>query len=148
LAEEINPTRQRGISVDVLAERLTNHTEQMRSEFAASHHHYAALEAKVESFLDRVGSIETTLHDHISQLHHVGTRDRLLEMSATLLTNERKFSEIDSKFASNETARLVEKAAVEARTKQRSQGLTALQQAWLLIVGAVPIALLLYDRLA
>lgn len=144
--EEVNPSRQRGISVDVLAERLSNLHEQNRSEFSALHHHFASLEVKVDSYVDKVASIETSLHEHVAQQHHVGTRDRLLEMSNTHLEFERKFSEIDHKFSEIERARLVEKAAIEARTQQRAIGFTALEKLWIWTVMAVPVVILVLDR--
>lgn len=143
MADEINPSQQRGVSVDVLAERLTNQNEITRAGFDALHHHFAALEVKVDNYGDRMGAIETALHEHVAQQHHIGTRDRLLEMSKTLLENERRFSEIDKVFAANERDRLIEKAAVEARTKQRNQGLTVLDKAVALALLMVPIAITL-----
>lgn len=147
--EEINPT-QRGISVDVLAERLSNHTDAMRSEFQALHHHFAALETKVDAYGEDVQGVKkdvqgvrTALHDHEAQQHHIGTRDRLLELSKTLLENERKFGEIDKVFAGIETARVVEKAAVEARTRQRNQGLTAVDKTIGLLLLMAPIVITL-----
>lgn len=141
--DELNPSRQRGVSVDVLAERLSNLHEQNRSEFSALHHHFNSLEVKVDAYVDKVASIESALHEHVAAQHHVGTRDRLLEMSNTHLQFERKFSEIDHTFAETEKARLIEKAAVDARTKQRNQGLTALDKAVGVALLLVPIVITL-----
>ena len=102
----------------------------------------------MDSYGEKVSNVETALHDHVLQQHHIGTRDRLLELDKIFLEFERKFGEIDTKFHAIEGARLVEKSAVEARTKQRNSGRSALQQAWLIVVGAVPMLLLLYDRLS
>ncbi len=146
-ADEINPA-QRGISVDVLAERLTNHTQAMSSEFNALHHHLTAMEVKVDTYGEKVGNVETALHEHVLQQHHIGTRDRLLELDKIFLEFERKFGQIEGRFSELELARVKEAAAVEARTKQRTQGLTALQQAWLFFVGAVPIGILIYGVLS
>ncbi len=145
--DELNPA-QRGVSVDVLAERLTNHTQAMTSEFLALHHHFAALETKVDAYGEKVSNVETALHEHVLQQHHSGTRDRLIELDKIFLENERKFSEIDKKFYDIEIARVVEKSAIEARTKQRNTGLGVAEKAWLIAVGAIPIAILLYDRLS
>lgn len=141
--DEINPARQRGVSVDVLAERLSNLHEQNRSEFSALHHHFNSLEVKVDAYVDKVASIESALHEHVSQQHHMGTRDRLLEMSNQHLQFERKFGDIDHTFAELEKARLIEKAATEARQKQRSQGFTALDKAVGVALLLVPIVITL-----
>ncbi len=156
-SDEINPSRQRGISVDVLAERISNLGDTNRSEFSALHHHFASLEVKVDNYVEKVASIETALHEHVTQQHHVGTRDRLLELQQQHLDFERKFGEIDrkqaeherintTKFADIEKARLIEKAATEARTQQRTMGFTALEKAWLWTIMAVPVVILLIDR--
>ncbi len=120
----------------------------MSTEFLALHHHFAALETKVDSYGEKVSNVETALHDHVMQQHHIGTRDRLLELDKIFLDTERKFGEIDQKFHAIEVARLIEKSAVDARTKQRNSGLSALQQAWLFVAVAVPLVFLLYDRLS
>ena len=144
--EELNPAQQRGVSVEVLAERLTNHTQTMSSEFLALHHHFAALETKVDSYGEKVSNVETALHEHVMQQHHIGTRDRLLELDKIFLEFERKFGDIDKKFYTIEIARVEEKAAIEARTRQRNAGLGAAEKTWLMVVGAIPICLLLWDR--
>lgn len=141
--DEINPARQRGVSVDVLAERLSNLHEQNRSEFSALHHHFNSLEVKVDAYVDKVASIESALHEHVSQQHHMGTRDRLLEMSNQHLQFERKFGDIDHTLSEMEKARLVEKAASEARQKQRNQGLTALDKAVGFVLLTIPIIITL-----
>ncbi len=120
----------------------------MSTEFLALHHHFAALEIKVDSYGEKVSNVETALHDHVLQQHHIGTRDRLLELDKLFLQYERKFGEIDKQFYDIEMARVIEKSAVEARTKQRTAGLGAVEKTWLIIVGAVPMLLLLYDRLS
>ncbi len=148
MPDEINPAQQRGVSVDVLAERLTNHTQAMSSEFLALHHHFATLETKVDSYGEKVGNVETALHEHVLQQHHAGTRDRLIELDKIFLDNERKFSEIDKKFYIIEIARVEEKAAVEARTRQRNLGLSAIDKAVGFVILCVPVVLLLYDRLS
>lgn len=145
--EEINPSRQRGVSTDVLAERFSNFADQNRSEFSALHHHLASIEGKVDTFMDafnrRVATVEQALHDHTLQQHHAGTESQLIHMADQHLQFERKFSEIDKTFAQMERDRLIEKAAIEARTKQRNQGLTALDKAIGIALLCVPIAITL-----
>ena len=145
MSDEINPAQQRGVSVDVLAERLTNHSDSMRSEFQALHHHFTALEVKVDAHGEKVAGVEAALHEHVAQQHHTGTRDRLIEMGTQHLQFERKFGEIEMKFAEIELARVVEKASIDARDKQRAQGLTFLDKAWVMVFGAIPTVLLIYS---
>ncbi len=71
-------------------------------------------------------------------------------MSDQHLQFERKFSEIDralagvgTQFREIETARVIEKTAVEARTKQRNQGFTAIDKAVGLALLCIPIIITL-----
>lgn len=150
--DELNPTRQRGISTDVLAERISNLHEQNRSEFQALHHHLNAAETKVDGFIEtfgkRVGNVEAALHDHTLQQHHPGTESKLLQLSSEHTNFERKFGEIDRTIAQMELDRVVEKAAVEARTKQRNTGFSAAEKTLILACVIIPVLFLIIDRLS
>jgi hypothetical protein len=139
MSDEINPAQQRGISVDVLAERLSNHTQAMSAQFDALHHHFAALEVKVDSYGDKVAGIETALHEHVAMQHHAGTRDAIVQITNRQLDAERKFGELDRQLAGIREEKLVENAANQARQKQRSQGLSAVDKAIGLAMGAAVI---------
>ncbi len=113
----------------------------MSAQFDALHHHFAALEVKVDSYGDKVAGIETALHEHVSMQHHAGTRDSIVQMQNRQIEVERKFGEIDRQLNTIREEKLVENAAAQARQKQRSQGLSAVDKAIGLAMGAAVIAL-------
>ena len=140
MPDELNPA-QRGISVDVLAERLSNHTQAMSAQFDALHHHFAALEVKVDSYGDKVAGIETALHEHVTMQHHAGTRDSIVQITNRHVEFERKFGDIDRQLNTIREEKLIENAAANARQKQRSQGLSAVDKAIGLAMGFAVIVM-------
>lgn len=95
---------------------------------------------RVEKKVDTInGSVAKVTRDQGESQHWHEMHEHSEGHAATLV----RIHDIEKKFGEIERDRLIEKAAVEARTKQRNQGLTALDKAVALIVLMTPIAITL-----
>lgn len=126
--------RQRGISNDVLAERLQNYFDRSVEASESLHRHMESIDAKVETAL-------TEIRLHQTLPYHPQTQQDVTRISNTLLQMERKFGDIDKQFGDIKT----EKSYAQGLTDGIRQSSSAFERLGIFIVAsALPTGILVY----
>ena len=115
------------VSNEMLAMKLDNYMDMTTREGRAMHGHLNEVMKRLDMFADSQGVMRDTVHDHINQSAHSGTREEIDRLKDQVFHQEQAIGQL-----------MTWKAVSEGKW-------SFADKLWLVVIAAIPTTILLYN---